>query len=220
MKEKMKVGDKVLFYHSNCKEPGVFALAEIAKEGYPDDTAWDPAHPYFDERSDQANPTWYMVDIRFIRRLEHPPTLALIKLLAQLSSVPDESKYIGPEGLKALKGMALVNRGRLSVQPVEDKAFEAIVLLGDKGGWEGMQGLKKALKPKGTKEVSKEDAKPKPGKASKAKHEGDREGVSAANPAKGAKRKSAPSTIKGEIGVKAEVKPDTESGRPSKRTRE
>ncbi|WVF67769.1 hypothetical protein IAT40_002529 [Kwoniella sp. CBS 6097] len=140
MKEKMKLGDKVLFYHSNCKTPGVFALAEIAKEGYPDYTAWDPEHPYFDAKTKQDNPTWFMVNVKFIGRLAHPPTLALIKVLAALppSALPDEISYIGKDGLKAIAGMQLVNRGRLSVQPVEEAAYEAIVLLGTKGGFESL----------------------------------------------------------------------------------
>jgi predicted RNA-binding protein with PUA-like domain len=48
----------VLFYHSNTKVPGVYALAEVAKEGYPDYTAWDASHPYHDAKSDKDKPTW------------------------------------------------------------------------------------------------------------------------------------------------------------------
>lgn len=136
MREKMKLGDKVLFYHSNCKVPGVFAVAEISKEGYPDFTAWDPDHPYFDPKSKQDSPTWFMVDVRFKRRLDYPPTLALIKHLATLSNLPKEVSYIGDRGLEAIKNMSLVNRGRLSVQPVDDAAYNAIVELGTKGGWD------------------------------------------------------------------------------------
>ncbi|WVQ86120.1 hypothetical protein IAT38_008288 [Cryptococcus sp. DSM 104549] len=136
MKDKMKLGDKVLFYHSNCKSPGVFALADIAREGYPDYTAWDPSHPYHDPKSSEQSPTWYMVSVRFKTRLQFPPTLALIKYLASCSSLPEEVGYIGKEGLDAIKTMQLVNRGRLSVQPVEPDAYDAIVSLGTKGGWE------------------------------------------------------------------------------------
>ncbi|ORX40822.1 EVE domain-domain-containing protein [Kockovaella imperatae] len=146
MKERMKKGDKVLFYHSNCKEPGVFALATIAREGYPDYTAWDASHPYFDAKTDKDKPIWFMVDVKFEKRLDHPPTLALVKQLASLPSLPEEAGYIGQDGLKAIKGMALVNRGRLSVQPVTDEAYEAVVKLGTKGGWESLlpaKGLKK-----------------------------------------------------------------------------
>nr|XP_019050804.1 hypothetical protein I302_01247 [Kwoniella bestiolae CBS 10118]OCF29734.1 hypothetical protein I302_01247 [Kwoniella bestiolae CBS 10118] len=153
MKERMKLGDQVLFYHSNCKTPGVFALAEIAKEGYPDYTAWDTKHPYFDPKTDESNPTWYMVDVKFIRRLAHPPTLALIKHLASLASsasIPDEISYIGKEGLEAIGAMQLVNRGRLSVQPVEKDAFDCIVKFGDRGGWDDLVEQKGRGKGKGT----------------------------------------------------------------------
>lgn len=126
---------------------GVYALAEVAKEGYPDcksrqDTiprlmtdmtkiqlgtrksedshsatyidAPDSSHPYFDEKTKQDDPTWYMVDVRFIRRLPNPPTLALVKYLASAGSIPDEVNYIGQAGWKAVREMQLVNRGRLS----------------------------------------------------------------------------------------------------------
>ncbi|WWD20834.1 hypothetical protein CI109_105311 [Kwoniella shandongensis] len=136
MKEKMKLGDKVLFYHSNTKVPGVFAIAEVAREGYPDYTAWDESHPYFDAKTSKDSPTWFMVDVRFIERLTHPPTLALIKHLASLPTLPDEISFIGQGGFEAIKAMQLVNRGRLSVQPVEQAAYDAVVLLGTQGGWE------------------------------------------------------------------------------------
>lgn len=99
------------------------------------------SHPYFDAKTDQSNPTWYMVrppplhlissaphlshlrgetdadkkvNVKFVQRLEHPPTLVLIKHLATLSTLPESISYIGEKGLEALKGMVLVNRGRLS----------------------------------------------------------------------------------------------------------
>ncbi|WVQ70798.1 hypothetical protein IAR50_000320 [Cryptococcus sp. DSM 104548] len=150
MKELMKKGDKVLFYHSNCKTPGVFAVAEVVKEGFPDYTAWDPTHPYYDPKSSKESPTWYMVEVKFHHRLAHPPTLALIKNIAAQSNLPSETAYIGQEGLDAIKAMALVNRGRLSVQPVEDTAYEAIVKLGTQGGWDSLSG-----KPAGSKAPTK-----------------------------------------------------------------
>ncbi|KAJ2458319.1 hypothetical protein GGF42_002142 [Coemansia sp. RSA 2424] len=62
MRDQMKVGDKVLFYHSNCKTPGVAGTATIVREGYPDDTAFDVEHPYYDAKStDPSSPKWYMV---------------------------------------------------------------------------------------------------------------------------------------------------------------
>ncbi|KZT70332.1 DUF55-domain-containing protein [Daedalea quercina L-15889] len=137
MKE-MKVGDKVLFYHSNCKVPGIAAFAEISKEAYPDYTAWDPSHPYYDQKTDKANPKWYMVDVTFVSRATHFVPLALLRniSLASGDDVPEEVAYIGEEGVKTIKRMALVTRGRLSVQRVEDKAWAVIQQLADKGGWD------------------------------------------------------------------------------------
>ncbi|BEJ13687.1 hypothetical protein CspHIS471_0308610 [Cutaneotrichosporon sp. HIS471] len=153
MKDKIKLGDKVLFYHS------VYALAEISKEGYPDYTAWDPDHPYFDAKSDKNSPTWYMVSVTFIERLAYPVTLALVKSLIGLMEPPEGVAYIGEEGLKGLQGMALINRGRLSVQPVENAAYDAIVEMGRRGGFEEPA---KGTKGKGkrAKEPGAEDDKP------------------------------------------------------------
>ena len=71
-------------------------------------------HPYFDPRTNKEEPTWYMVSVKFLSRLSHPPSLALIKSLASSSTIPDEVKYIGQGGYQAVKEMQLVNRGRLS----------------------------------------------------------------------------------------------------------
>lgn len=71
-------------------------------------------HPYYDAKTDKDNPIWMMVDVKFIQRLAYPPTLALIKHLASISSLPESISYIGDDGLKALQSMQLVNRGRLS----------------------------------------------------------------------------------------------------------
>jgi hypothetical protein len=96
-----------------------------------------------------------MVSVKFLSRLSHPPSLALIKFLASSSTLPDEVNYIGQGGYKAVKEMQLVNRGRLSesrlfllwirakgliegVQPVTEEAYEAVVQLGTQGGWEGL----------------------------------------------------------------------------------
>jgi predicted RNA-binding protein with PUA-like domain len=115
----------------------------------------DREHPYFDPKTNKEEPTWYMVSVKFLSRLPHPPSLALIKFLASSSTLPDEVKYVGEGGYKAVKEMQLVNRGRLSesrlllprvrakelmtgVQPVTEEAYEAVVQLGTQGGWEGL----------------------------------------------------------------------------------
>lgn len=101
MRDEMKVGDEVLFYHSNCDEPGIVGIAEVVREGYADFTAFDPESDYFDPKSDPAKPTWIMVDVRFVRKLQRTISLR------ELKNYPE------------LAGLALLRRGnRLSIMPV------------------------------------------------------------------------------------------------------
>ncbi|KAJ3296224.1 Thymocyte nuclear protein 1 [Borealophlyctis nickersoniae] len=116
MRDKMKVGDKCFFYHSNCKTPGIAGIAEVSKEAYPDFTAVDSKHPYYDPKSDPDNPKWMMVNVKFVRKLRR-----LIPL-KELQSYRD-----GP-----LSDMVLVRRGRLSVQPVKQEEWEFVLGLEDK----------------------------------------------------------------------------------------
>ncbi|KAI0268329.1 DUF55-domain-containing protein [Gloeopeniophorella convolvens] len=133
----MKVGDKVLFYHSNCVSPGIAGFAEVAKEAYPDYTAWDPKHPYYDPKSDETNPKWYMVDVKFASRAKHFVPYPLLRDIAAGGEEPSANvEYVGEEGVKAIKGMDLVHRGRLSVQRVELAAWDVIVQMAEKGGWD------------------------------------------------------------------------------------
>ncbi len=113
MRDDMKVGDRVLFYHSNASPPGVAGVATVCKEGYPDHTAWDPEDPHFDAKTDPENPRWMMVDIAFEAKM---PELIPLDALRQ-----------NPE----LDGMLLLRRGqRLSVQPVEPEHFEEVLRMG------------------------------------------------------------------------------------------
>lgn len=113
MRDDMKKGDVVLFYHSNCKEPGIVGLAEIASSSaYPDPTQFDKKSNYFDPKSDPENPRWLLVDVRYKKTLKRPVTLKEIKEHPVLS------------------GMKVAQRGmRLSIQPVEQKHFEIIKAL-------------------------------------------------------------------------------------------
>jgi len=109
MRDEMHVGDHVLFYHSNAKPPSVVGIAEVAREAYPDHTQFDPKDPHFDPKSDPDEPRWIMVDIRFVEKLPRPVGLPELKTYPELS------------------GMVLLNRPRLSVQPVTEAEFEFIV---------------------------------------------------------------------------------------------
>lgn len=111
MRDTMKKGDKVLFYHSNAKPPGVAGLAVVVKEGYPDHTSWDEGCKYYDPKSSPENPRWFMVDIQFKKEFKR------IISLDELRQVPD------------LKDMVLLNRSRLSVQPVAKEEYDIICAL-------------------------------------------------------------------------------------------
>ncbi|KAH7343313.1 EVE domain-containing protein [Rhizoctonia solani] len=150
MRDQMKIGDKVLFYHSNCKTPGIAALAEA--KAFPDHTANDPSHPYYDAKSSSrdpnSEPTWWMVELSFKSRLKHFVSLAILRSITSATSVEDltqlgadsedgqnQLSYLTLADLKALGEMPLINRGRLSVQPVNEGAWIAINKLAEKGGW-------------------------------------------------------------------------------------
>ena len=108
----MKIGDWVLFYHSNCKPPHVAGVAKVCKEGYPDFTTQDPNSKYFDEKASPDNPRWIMVDIEAISEME---SVGLPELRANPS----------------LEGMPLLQRGqRLSVQPVSAEHFAIVCQMG------------------------------------------------------------------------------------------
>ena len=68
MRDAMRVGDGVLFYHSSCAEPGIAGIAEVASAAYPDATQFDPTSPYHDPKSIRQAPRWVHVDVRFVRK--------------------------------------------------------------------------------------------------------------------------------------------------------
>ncbi len=112
MRDEMKIGDLVLFYHSNCKPPHVAGVAKVVAEGYPDFTAWDVDSKYFDEKSSIDNPRWVMVDIAPVKELD----------AVSLPDIKDNP---------LLEGMPLIQRGqRLSVQPVDYEHFDVICEMG------------------------------------------------------------------------------------------
>ncbi len=113
MRDEMEVGDRVLFYHSNAKPPGVVGIAEVASEAYPDHTQFDPNDKHFDPKSDPEDPRWIMVDVKFVEKL------ARLVGLPELKTCPE------------LADMVLLNRSRLSVQPVTKEQYDFIVDLAD-----------------------------------------------------------------------------------------
>lgn len=104
----MKKGDGVLFYHSSAKPAAIVGLAEVAREAYPDSSAFDKSDSHFDPKSKPEAPTWFMVDIKAVEPLGRQITL-------------DEVKKT-----KGLENMALVRLGRLSVQPVTKAEFDTV----------------------------------------------------------------------------------------------
>jgi predicted RNA-binding protein with PUA-like domain len=108
LRDGMKLGDKVFFYHSSTEPQMIVGECEVAREGYVDHTAFDVKHRHYDPDSKQDDPQWYMVDLRATAQFTKPVTLAQIKL-----------KH-------SLKEMALVRIGRLSVTPVTEKEYKVI----------------------------------------------------------------------------------------------
>jgi predicted RNA-binding protein with PUA-like domain len=114
LRDLMKKGDQAFMYYSSTEVPGIVAIMEIVKEGYPDPTAFDRKHEHYDPESDRKNPRWFMVDVQLKRRLAR--TIALPELRAHAA--------------RELKGMVLLRPGnRLSVTPVESAHWSFILSL-------------------------------------------------------------------------------------------
>jgi predicted RNA-binding protein with PUA-like domain len=112
LRDRVAVGDGVLFYHSSADPPAVAGIAEVVQAGHPDPTAFDPGADHHDPRSDPANPTWYQVRIRAVRPID--PPLGLPRLREE----------------PALEGLELLRKGsRLSIQPVSEAHWRVILAL-------------------------------------------------------------------------------------------
>ena len=109
MRDAMKKGDLAFYYHSNSEPSAIVGICEVVREGYPDDTAFDPHHPYFDAESVRETPTWFMVDVKAVRTLERAVTLPEIK------------------EHPVLRESALIKVGRLSVVPITAAEWEAVL---------------------------------------------------------------------------------------------
>lgn len=110
MRDEMKLGDKIFFYHSSCKEPAIVGLAEVVKESHPDKTQFDEKSKYFDPKATIDNPRWFLVDVKFIEKFSKALTLKEMK---------EDSRY---------DEMPLVKKGsRLSIMPIPKQIANTIL---------------------------------------------------------------------------------------------
>ena len=110
MRDDMRIGDEVFFYHSNCKEPSIVGISKVCSEPYADPTQFDSKSNYFDPKSSKDNPRWVLVDVEFVRKLDRAITLS------ELREQP------------GLDGMILTRRGnRLSIMPVTREHWDLIL---------------------------------------------------------------------------------------------
>ena len=109
MRDAMRIGDGVLFYHSSCPQPGIAGLAEVASSTAPDPTQFDPASPYFDAKATRERPRWLQLEVRLVRKTRLLP-------LAEMRDAPE------------LASMRALQRGnRLSVTPVSAQEWRAVL---------------------------------------------------------------------------------------------
>ena len=111
MRDRMHVGDPVLFYHSSCPEPGIAGIGEVASTAYPDETQFDPKSHYFDPKATRGRPRWMLVDVRVTRKTR-------LLSLAEMRT------------LETLETMVVLKRGnRLSITPVTRAEYDAVLAL-------------------------------------------------------------------------------------------
>ena len=114
MRDQMKIGDEVLFYHSSCPAPGIAGLARVASSAYPDETQWNKKGKYYDAKATRENPRWMLVDVALVQKTR---LLALADMREQAT----------------LANMVVLQRGnRLSITPVKPNELKAVLkLLGE-----------------------------------------------------------------------------------------
>ncbi len=113
LRDAIKIGDLAFYYHSNAEPSAIVGIAEVVREGYPDVTAFDPTHAYYDADSDPAAPMWFMVDVKAVAKLVRPVALPEIKATS------------------ALAEMALIKVSRLSVVPVTTGEWDLIMAMSE-----------------------------------------------------------------------------------------
>lgn len=109
LRDEVQVGDRVFFYHSNADPPAIVGTAEVMKAGYPDHTQFDPEESHYDEKADPDNPTWYMVDIKFLQKFPGPI---------------GREKLAGDEATKTMT--VLAKGSRLSILKVTSEEWQAV----------------------------------------------------------------------------------------------
>jgi predicted RNA-binding protein with PUA-like domain len=145
IRDDMRPGDRVLFYHSSADPPAIVGTAIVVRPAYADHTAWDPRDHHYDPKASPENPIWQMVDIQ------------LDEVFARPLSLPEL------RGEKALAGMELLRRGsRLSVQPVKPAEFAAVMRMAKGTGSAGQSTDRKTIATKGKVAVGKSRRKVKP----------------------------------------------------------
>ncbi|MCA9090202.1 MAG: EVE domain-containing protein [Planctomycetaceae bacterium] len=109
LRDEIQPGDRVLFYHSNADPMAIAGTCEVVKPGYPDHTAFDPASDHYDAKSNPDKPTWFMVDVKLLKKFKQPVTREVLK------------------ECEALQDMMLLRKGsRLSIQPVTVEEWQAV----------------------------------------------------------------------------------------------
>jgi len=112
MRDQMKIGDLAFLYHSNCDEIGIVGVMTVHKESYPDHTAFDPKDKHYDPKSDPDKPRWFMVDVKYKRKMKRVISLQELR------------------ETKGLEDMALVRKGnRLSVMPISEDEWNLILTM-------------------------------------------------------------------------------------------
>jgi predicted RNA-binding protein with PUA-like domain len=111
LRDHIKKGDQAFFYHSNANPSAVVGIVEVVRDGYPDESAFDPQSDYHDPKSTPANPLWYQVDVKAVQKLERPVSLA------EMRANP------------ALASLVLLHISQLSVQPVTEAEWKTIVAM-------------------------------------------------------------------------------------------
>lgn len=112
MQKDMQIGDAILFYHSNCKLPGIYGLAQVSRLAFPDPSQFQKDSPYYDAKAVADKPRWYCVEVEYVAHFDEPVSLEKLRQQTELSS------------------MKLLQKGqRLSVQPVEGGHYRKILKL-------------------------------------------------------------------------------------------